>query len=80
MIRGFEHPRVPFEQLTSIIGMTPFLKEHISIVPDTKVLDDNHYYSYSPLGENVVFHSPRKVGDFSLKLSDRLKMILNEMK
>ncbi|WP_299242980.1 hypothetical protein [uncultured Aquimarina sp.] len=74
-----EHPRVPFEQLTSLIGMTPFLKEHISIVPDKAVTDDNHYYSYSPLGENVIFHSPYKVNEHALKLSDRLKIILNEM-
>jgi hypothetical protein len=57
----------------SYIGHTPFLKEHISIIPHEHVKTHKHYYSYSTTGCDIAWHSPEKLSEGPSRLSDVLR-------
>lgn len=65
------------EDWTSHFGLVPFLRAHISIVPHERVSTDNHYYSFSPNGTDIAWHSPKLIYDSSNRLSDMLKKIFS---
>ncbi len=49
------------------IGLTPFLRGHVSIPPHEIVSTSEHYYSYSKAGTNIAWHSGENInGDFRL--------------
>jgi len=73
------HPRIPFHELNYELSMVPFLKEHVSIVPTEKVINAKHYYSYSELGANIVFHSPTIINREISNLGDYLRKLLENL-
>ena len=60
----------------SYLGLVPFLRGHISIMPHEKVQTSNHYYSFSQTGSEIGWHSPQFF-DTASRLSDRLRYILS---
>ena len=65
------------ERWTSHFGFVPFLRAHISIVPHERVNTDNHYYSFSPNGTDIAWHSPKLLSNSVSRLSDMLKNIFS---
>ena len=63
------------ERWSSHFGFVPFLRAHISIVPHERVATDNHYYSFSPNGTDIAWHSPKQLSNSASRLSDMLKRI-----
>ncbi len=63
------------ERWTSYFGFVPFLRGHVSIVPHEKVSTHEHYYSFSPNGTDIAWHSPQLLTNSSSRLSDMLKYI-----
>lgn len=61
------------------VGFTPFLNEHVSIVPTEKVDVHTHYYSFSKSGSDIAWHSPSIVTRDPSRLSDQLKSIFNDV-
>lgn len=57
----------------------PFLRAHISIPPHEKVVDANHYYSYSETATNVSWHSPLLINEGPSRLSDYLRNLIREI-
>lgn len=56
----------------SYIGHVPFLKEHVSIIPHEGVTTHKHYYSFSPTGGDIGWHSPELLSEKPSRLSDLL--------
>lgn len=56
----------------SYVGHVPFLKEHVSIIPNERVITHKHYYSYSLTGDDIGWHSPELVSERPSRLSDVL--------
>jgi hypothetical protein len=55
-----------FVELASV----PFMKNHISIIPQDKVDTAEHYYSFSKTTDNIYFHSGEKSDHNSGRLAD----------
>ena len=62
----------------SYIGHVPFLKEHISIIPQERVTTHQHYYSYSAAGCDISWHSPELLSEGPSRLSDVLPEHINK--
>ncbi|WP_026769104.1 hypothetical protein [Asinibacterium sp. OR53] len=71
-----EHKIRASQSVTMIRGM-PFLRAHISIFPHERVRSSNHYYSFSPNGTEIAWHSPQNLANRINRLSDVLSGILN---
>ncbi|MBE4948263.1 hypothetical protein [Chryseobacterium culicis] len=63
----------------SHIFQVPFLREHISIIPHERVLDSNHYYSFTNTGTEVAFHSPLLLDNKDARFSTTLSTLFDEM-
>ncbi|MDJ1483488.1 hypothetical protein QNI16_23520 [Cytophagaceae bacterium YF14B1] len=61
----------------SALGMVPFLRGHISIPPHERVDTHEHYFSFSPSGTDIAWHSPNVISRDASRLSDQLVRILN---
>jgi hypothetical protein len=59
-------------QWSSFFGFVPFLRAHISIIPHERVNSDNHYYSFSPNGADIAWHSPYLITKYPKRLSDQM--------
>lgn len=57
----------------SHVGHIPFLKEHVSIIPQDRVSSHEHYYSYSQTGCEIAWHSPELHEEGPSRLSDILQ-------
>jgi hypothetical protein len=60
----------------SLIKGVPFLRAHISIFPHEEIKHSGHYYSFSPNGTEIAWHSPKYFPDEVTRLSDTLSKIL----
>ncbi|MFD2890405.1 hypothetical protein ACFS5J_00035 [Flavobacterium chuncheonense] len=60
---------------TSHFGFIPFLRNHISIIPHTKVNTHEHSYAYSKSGIDVTWHSPEYISNEPSRLSDTMGYI-----
>jgi len=56
----------------SYIGSIPFLREHVSIIPHERVNTNEHYYSFSPNGTDIAWHSDVLINSQPSRLSDFL--------
>ena len=65
------------ERWSSYLGLVPFLRAHVSIVPHENVSTDEHYYSFSPNGTDIAWHSPRLIGSRISRLSDMMQQIFH---
>lgn len=70
--------RLYSENWLSYIGFSPFLKEHVSIIPHEKVDTYKHFYSYSTTGCDIGWHSPELLNEHPSRLSDLLAHELNK--
>jgi hypothetical protein len=59
----------------SLIKGVPFLRAHISIFPHEEIRHAGHYYSFSPNGTEIAWHSPQYLPDAVTRLSDTLSRI-----
>jgi hypothetical protein len=59
-------------------GQIPVFPQHVSIPPHEAVQDANHKYSFTESGDGVCFHSPKKLPDGPLLLSQWLKNMSRE--
>ncbi|NJK94172.1 MAG: hypothetical protein HC905_03875 [Bacteroidales bacterium] len=65
------------ENWTSYFGLIPFLRGHISIVPHEHICTHHHYYSFSPNGTDIAWHSGKIISNHANRLSDMLKIIFS---
>lgn len=72
-----ERMEIHQDRWTSHFGFIPFLRAHISIVPHERVSTDNHYYSFSPNGTDIAWHSPKQLSDSASRLSDMFRYIFS---
>jgi hypothetical protein len=61
----------------SHLGLVPFLRGHVSIVPHETVSTENHFYSFSPNGTDIAWHSSWIVSQSATRLSDQFKNIFS---
>ena len=66
------------ENWISYLGMVPFLRGNISITPHERVSSSKHYYSFSPTGTEIAWHSPKIISHDASRLSDRLIEIFKD--
>lgn len=73
---------VGMKEILFALESTPFLRGHISVTPHDAVNSADHYYSFSPTGTDIAFHSPLVVAEGPSRLSDYIasdirRLILN---
>jgi len=66
------------ERWISYFGFVPILRGNISITPHEMVSTDQHYYSFSPNGTDIAWHSPQIIGNGIYRLSDRMNVIFSQ--
>jgi hypothetical protein len=62
----------------SYFGDVPFLRMHVSIIPSEHVHTQDHYYSFSQNGTDIVWHSPVFLQQYPSRLSDRMLILFEE--
>jgi hypothetical protein len=71
-----EYITIHQRQWASHLGMVPFLRNFISIVPHERIDTELHYYSFSQNGTDIAWHSPQYLQEGPSRLSDTLSGIL----
>lgn len=72
----YREQKIRNSDCVSLIKGVPFLRAHISIFPHEEIRHAEHYYSFSPNGTEIAWHSPQYLPDSVTRLSDTLSRIV----